>query len=165
MLQKFLSSAVRGVSIKWYRITWKMIITRIRILLCLYATHHIKPYWIDFIGRIMGYFYFYVLFILVTQSIMDKTMPMTMKKIHLLLKLYRKTHLIMQYMPLTHNTMMRKHIEMQIWRCGQKGNLCELTHWDRMMHICNSKLTIIGSDNGLLPGQCQAIIWTNARKL
>ena len=22
--------------------------------------------------------------------------------------------------------------------------------------------TIIGSDNGLLPGQCQAIIWTNA---
>ena len=30
------------------------------------------------------------------------------------------------------------------------------------MHICISKLTSIGSDNGLLPGQCQAIIWTNA---
>ena len=29
-------------------------------------------------------------------------------------------------------------------------------------HICISKLTIIGSDNGLLPGRCQAIIWTNA---
>ena len=29
-------------------------------------------------------------------------------------------------------------------------------------HICLSKLNIIGSDNGLLPGQRQAIIWTNA---
>ena len=30
------------------------------------------------------------------------------------------------------------------------------------MHICISKLTIIGSDNGLSPDQRQAIIWTNA---
>ena len=30
------------------------------------------------------------------------------------------------------------------------------------MHICISKLTNIDSDNGLLPGQRQAIIWTNA---
>ena len=30
-----------------------------------------------------------------------------------------------------------------------------------MTHICVSKLTIIGSDNGLLPDQRQAIIWTN----
>ena len=30
------------------------------------------------------------------------------------------------------------------------------------MHICVNKLTIIGSDNGLSPGRCQAIIWTNA---
>ena len=37
-----------------------------------------------------------------------------------------------------------------------------LTHWGRVMHICVSKLTIIGSDNGLSPGQRQAIIWTNA---
>ena len=37
-----------------------------------------------------------------------------------------------------------------------------LTHWGRVTHICISKLTIIGSDNGLLPGPCQAIIWTNA---
>ena len=34
-----------------------------------------------------------------------------------------------------------------------------------MTHICVSKLTIIGSDNGLLPGKHQAIIWTNARIL
>ena len=34
-----------------------------------------------------------------------------------------------------------------------------------MMHICVGKLSIIGSDNGLLPGQRQAIIWTIAGKL
>ena len=37
-----------------------------------------------------------------------------------------------------------------------------LTHSCQVMHICFSKQTIIGSDNGLLPGLCQAIIWTNA---
>ena len=31
-----------------------------------------------------------------------------------------------------------------------------------MTHICVGKLSIIGSDNGLSPGQRQAIIWTNA---
>ena len=33
---------------------------------------------------------------------------------------------------------------------------------DTEWHICVSKLTIIGSDNGLSPGRHQAIIWTNA---
>ena len=37
-----------------------------------------------------------------------------------------------------------------------------LTHWERETHICVGKLTIIASDNGLSPGQRQAIIWTNA---
>ena len=37
-----------------------------------------------------------------------------------------------------------------------------LTHWDRVMHICISKLIIIGADDGLSPGRHQAIIWTNA---
>ena len=36
-----------------------------------------------------------------------------------------------------------------------------LTHWGRVTHICVSKLTIIGSDNGLSPVWRQAIIWTN----
>ena len=36
-----------------------------------------------------------------------------------------------------------------------------LTHWGRVT-LCVSKLTIIGSDNGLSPGRRQAIIWTNA---
>ena len=31
-----------------------------------------------------------------------------------------------------------------------------------MTHICICRQTIIGSDNGLSPGRCQAIIWTNA---
>ena len=37
-----------------------------------------------------------------------------------------------------------------------------LTHWGQVTHICISKLTIVGSDNGLSPGRRQAIIWTNA---
>ena len=37
-----------------------------------------------------------------------------------------------------------------------------LTHWGRVTHMCLSKLTILGSDNGLSPGRLQATIWTNA---
>ena len=37
-----------------------------------------------------------------------------------------------------------------------------LTHWGQVMHICVSKIIIIGSDNGLSHGRCQAIIWSNA---
>ena len=40
--------------------------------------------------------------------------------------------------------------------------LLNVTHWGRVTHICVSKLTIIGSDNGLSPGRRQAMIWTNA---
>ena len=40
-----------------------------------------------------------------------------------------------------------------------------LTHWGRVMHLCISKLNIIGSDNGLPPDRRQAIIWTIARIL
>ena len=55
--------------------------------------------------------------------------------------------------------------------CGSHNDLllvqrCQginlLTHWGRVTHICVSTQTIIGSDNGLLPGWRQAIIWTNA---
>ena len=37
-----------------------------------------------------------------------------------------------------------------------------LAYWGRVMHMCISKITIIVSYNGLLPGRHQAIIWTNA---
>ena len=40
-----------------------------------------------------------------------------------------------------------------------------LTHWGRATHICVSKLTVIGSDNGLMPGPRQAMIWTNTEIL
>ena len=36
--------------------------------------------------------------------------------------------------------------------------LPHLTHWGWVMHLCVSKLTIIGSDNDLSPGRRQAII-------
>ena len=35
-------------------------------------------------------------------------------------------------------------------------------HWGLVTNICISKVTTIGSDDGLSPGPCQAIIWTNA---
>ena len=41
------------------------------------------------------------------------------------------------------------------------NHITGLTHWGRVTHICISKLTNIGSDNGLSPGRHQAIIWTN----
>ena len=46
---------------------------------------------------------------------------------------------------------------------GQQGPLNSLRPNDAYIYI--SKLTNIGSDNGLSPDQCQAIIWTNAGRL
>ena len=43
--------------------------------------------------------------------------------------------------------------------------LTKLCHWDQVTHICISKLTIIGLDNGLSPDRSQAIIWTTGRIL
>ena len=48
------------------------------------------------------------------------------------------------------------------WHQAIIWTLSDLTHWDRVTHICVSDLTDISSDNGLSPGRCQAIIWTNA---
>ena len=49
------------------------------------------------------------------------------------------------------------------WVCARSVAMTSiLTHWGRVTHICVSNLTIIGSDNGLLPDRRQAIIWTNA---
>ena len=50
-------------------------------------------------------------------------------------------------------------ISQDLW---QVGEWYTISHWGRVTHICVDKLTIIGSDNGLLPGRRQAIIWTNA---
>ena len=40
-----------------------------------------------------------------------------------------------------------------------------LTHWDRVTHVCVGNPTTIGSDNGLSPGRCQGIFWTNVNIL
>ena len=47
------------------------------------------------------------------------------------------------------------------WHTYLPPGITELTHWDRVTHICVVKLTIIGLDNGLSPGRRQAITWTN----
>ena len=44
-------------------------------------------------------------------------------------------------------------------------DMWSLTHWGRVMHICVSKLTVIGSDNGLLHGRRPAFVWTNVEIL
>ena len=60
------------------------------------------------------------------------------------------------------------HSKKWFWKCHLQHiktfclNLSVLIHWGRVTHICVSKLTIIGLDNGLSPGRRQAIIWTNA---
>ena len=56
------------------------------------------------------------------------------------------------------------HVSMQA-QPDHTGHLlpqAALTIWGRETHICGSKLTTIGSDNGLSPSRCQSIIWTNA---
>ena len=37
-----------------------------------------------------------------------------------------------------------------------------LNNWGWVTNLCIGKLIITGSDNGMSPGRCQAIIWTNA---
>ena len=58
-----------------------------------------------------------------------------------------------------------------VWYCAWKNadNIRKsLTHWGQVTYIyiylymCVSKVTIIGSDNGLSPCRHQTIIWTNA---
>ena len=57
-----------------------------------------------------------------------------------------------------------------IWIHDTVGNWCinrslrlnKLSNSGRVMHICVDNLTTIDSDNGLSPGRCQVIIWTNA---
>ena len=61
-------------------------------------------------------------------------------------------HVKCQNIPLISNSML----------CMFTFSLGPLIHWGRVAHICISKLTITGSDNGSSPGQHQAIIWTSA---
>ena len=49
-----------------------------------------------------------------------------------------------------------------MWYSDKTSIVIFLTHWGQVSHICVSKLTISGSDNGFSPGRRLAIIWTNA---
>ena len=51
--------------------------------------------------------------------------------------------------------------EAEAWNFNDQG-VVFLTQWGGVTHICVTKLTIVGSDNGLSPGQGQAIIYSNA---
>ena len=55
-----------------------------------------------------------------------------------------------------------KYVKKKIKFNKQQSFQFHLSHWGRVTHICISKLTSVGSDNGLSPGRHQAIIWTNA---
>ena len=55
-----------------------------------------------------------------------------------------------------------KSIKMTVEISRNLALLPILINWGWVMHICVSKLTIIGSDNGLAPDRRQAIIWINA---
>ena len=61
-----------------------------------------------------------------------------------------------------HQAITWNYVDQVLWYHMASLHLSELTHWGRLTYICSTKLTIIGSDNGLSPGRPQAIIWTNA---
>ena len=55
----------------------------------------------------------------------------------------------------------KKYWDWDIRLCSIEGQ----HHWGWVTHICVSKLTTIGSNNGLLPGWHQATVWTNVEIL
>ena len=72
------------------------------------------------------------------------------------LEQYHLVGLIVMYTSILHwSFQLCSHIQPKSFDAG-------LTHRGRVRHICVGNLTIIGSDNGLLPGRRQAIIYTNA---
>ena len=79
----------------------------------------------------------------------------------------QKTYIFVKYMFVdVYNQHNKKfHVYMYINTMHSQRFLILLTHWGRVTHICVSKLTIIGSNNGLSLGRRQAIIWTNAEIL
>ena len=66
-----------------------------------------------------------------------------------------RQHIICRNTPVT--PMTRHHPGMD-----HNGHWHYAISWGRVTHLCVSKLSIIGSNNGLAPGRRQAIIWTNA---
>ena len=64
-------------------------------------------------------------------------------------------------------TRVSNHIHINIWDliihpCLNFNASLVITHWSRVTYIYVNKSTIIGSENGFLPGLRQVIIWTSA---
>ena len=75
-----------------------------------------------------------------------------------------KGRLVRMPLNLEHGWVIRSHTFMYVttYQCSSLFNRYSSTYWGLVTHICVSKLTIIGSDNGLSPGRRQAVIRTNA---
>ena len=74
-------------------------------------------------------------------------------------EVYDHIHLIRAHDNTTTNEAQQNRVHMS-W--DVPCHICPLIHQGRVTHICVSRLTIIGSNNGLSPSRRQAIIWTNA---
>ena len=75
------------------------------------------------------------------------------------------TSLQTMHMPQQHSCYaMYKHLSDLCVKLLMTASYC-ITHWGWVKHIFVSKLTIVGSNNGLSPGRRQAIIWTNVGML
>ena len=56
----------------------------------------------------------------------------------------------------------QNHMDLCWWQVDNELLWPDLSRWGQVTQICVSKVTKIGSDNGLLPQWHQAIISTNA---
>ena len=106
-------------------------------------------------------------------SIIERVISIYIKSIHpYLICISSTATVLLQSKPRSKKSRNIIHIspyctKIVIWTCLQNASIFVqvsnvLTHWGRVMHICVCKLIIIGCDNGLLLGRCQAIIWANA---
>ena len=83
---------------------------------------------------------------------------------HQCLLCWLNNHWIMCIGPISYRYTTVKRIQYYIVKNKEEMHpvILGLIHWGWVTHKCVSKLTTIGSDNGLSPGWRQANIWTNA---
>ena len=76
----------------------------------------------------------------------------------------QQTHVFEFYVKTDHGGHSELNIQyLHVWgEWHDVVKLVLLTHWGWVMHICVSKLTNTGSENGLSPVRRHNIIWTNA---
>ena len=102
------------------------------------------------------------LLVLLVQLVLLVVVVVVIVTFILIVQMHRKNGLL--YM---HNMKLSVATKNEQWQ--QFENLKNLIHWGRATHICVSKLFIVGSDNGFLPGhylsQCwDIVIWALGNK-